>query len=117
VRLIKASREDSLSPESMRLLVKLLSIPLETLSLVILEMPQYPQLMKYMAYGGRKTVALRIVKAVFKSKRKLDNIEIIEQLLSFIDPLLRDDEDGEDDTEPYEFEEEQESVAKMLQLI
>ena len=73
--------------------------------------------MKYMAYNGRKTVALRIVKAVFKAKRMLDNLEIVEQLLSFIDPLMRDDEEGEDDTEPYEFEEEQESVAKMLQLI
>lgn len=101
----------------MRLLVKLLSIPLDTLSLRILEMPQYPMLLKYMAFGSRRTVSLRIVKAVFKSKRKLDNIDLINQLLTFIEPLLRDDENGSDDVEPYEFEEEQESVAKMLHLI
>jgi vacuolar protein sorting-associated protein 35 len=117
VNLIKRSREDKLNPECMRMLVKLLSIPLDTLSLRILEMPQYPMLLKYMAFSSRRTVSLRIVKAVFKSKRKLDNLEIVNQLLSFIEPLLKDDEEGEDEVEAYEFEEEQESVAKMLHLI
>lgn len=117
VNLIKRSREEKLNPECMRILVKLLSIPLDTLSLRILEMPQYPMLLKYMAFGSRRTVSLRIVKAVFKSKRKLDNIDLINQLLSFIEPLLRDDENGENEVEAYEFEEEQESVAKMLHLI
>lgn len=117
VNLIKRSREDKLNPECMRMLVKLLSIPLDTLSLRILEMPQYPMLLKYMAFSSRRTVSLRIVKAVFKSKRKLDNLEIVNQLLSFIEPLLKDDDDGAEEVEAYEFEEEQESVAKMLHLI
>ena len=94
----------------MRLLVKLLSIPLDTLSLRILEMPQYPMLLKYMAFNGRRTVSLRIVKAVFKSKRKLDSMEILHQLLSFIEPLIKDDEESGEDPEVYEFEEEQESI-------
>lgn len=117
VNLIKKSRQEKLSPEAMRLLVKLLSIPLDTLSLRILEMPQYPQLLKYMAYTGRRTVSLRIVKAVFKSKRKLDSMEIINQLLSFVEPLIKDDENAEEEPEAYEFEEEQESVAKLIHLI
>lgn len=74
-------------------------------------------LLKYMAFSSRRTVSLRIVKAVFKAKRKLDSLEIVNQLLSFIEPLLKDDEESEDEVEPYEFEEEQESVAKMLHLI
>jgi vacuolar protein sorting-associated protein 35 len=117
VNLIKRSRQEKLNPESMRLLVKLLSIPLDTLSLRILEMPQYPMLLKYMAYNGRRTVSLRIVKAVFKSKRKIDNIEILNQLLSFIEPLIKDDENNEEESEAYEFVEEQESVAKLIHLI
>ena len=117
VNLIKRSREENLNPECMRILVKLLSVPLDTLSLRILEMPQYPILLKYMAFGSRRTVSLRIVKAVFKAKRKLDNLEIVNQLLSFIEPLLKDDEELKEDVEVYEFEEEQESVAKMLHLI
>jgi len=117
VNLIKKSREEKLNPECMRLLVKLLSIPLDTLSLKILDMPQYPMLLKYMAYTGRRTVSLRIVKAVFKSKRKLDSIDILNQLLSFVEPLIKDDEDNEEETEAYEFAEEQESIAKLLHLI
>lgn len=117
VNLIKRSREENLNPECMRMLVKLLSVPLDTLSLRILEMPQYPILLKYMAFGSRRTVSLRIVKAVFKAKRKLDNLDIVNQLLSFIEPLLKDDEEAKEEVEAYEFEEEQESVAKMLHLI
>ena len=117
VNLIKRSREENLNSECMRMLVKLLSVPLDTLSLRILEMPQYPILLKYMAFGSRRTVSLRIVKAVFKAKRKLDNLDIVNQLLSFIEPLLKDDEESKEDVEAYEFEEEQESVAKMLHLI
>jgi vacuolar protein sorting-associated protein 35 len=101
----------------MRLLVKLLSVPLETLSLRILEMPQYPMLLKYMAFNGRRTVSLRIVKAVFKSKRRLDNMEILTQLLAFVEPLLKDDEESEEEPEAYEFQEEQESVSKLIHLI
>lgn len=101
----------------MRLLVKILSIPLDTLFLRILEMPQYPCLLKYMAYNGRRTVSLRILKAVFKSKRRLDTLEILNQLLTFVQPLLKDDENNEEQLEAYEFEEEQENVAKMIHLI
>ena len=70
-----------------------------------------------MTFSGRRTVSLRIMKAVFKSKRKIDNLDIVDQLLSFIEPLLKDDESDDDESEAYEFEEEQESVAKLLQLI
>jgi hypothetical protein len=65
-------------------------------------------LLKYMAFKGRRTVSLRIVKAVFKSKRKLENMEILTQLLAFDEPLLKDDEESEEEPEAYEFQEEQE---------
>ena len=62
--LIKSNREEKLTPDAMRLLVKLLTIPLETLSLQVLSMNHYPELMEYMAFSSRKTVALKIVQAV-----------------------------------------------------
>lgn len=58
---------------AMKLLVKLLTIPLETLSLAVLNMNHYPTLMKYMKFSNRRVVALRIVKAVIKDKKPLDN--------------------------------------------
>ena len=48
----------------MKLLVKLLSIPLESLSIAVLNMNHYPTLMKYMKFSNRRVVAIRIVKAV-----------------------------------------------------
>ena len=57
------------------------------------------------------------MKAVFKSKRKLDNLDILNQLLSFIEPLLKDDEKLDEEPEVYEFEEEQECVSKLIHLV
>jgi riboflavin transporter FmnP len=57
----------------MKLLVKLLSIPLESLSMAVLNMSHYPTLMKYMKYGNRRTVAIRIVKSVIKEQTYLAN--------------------------------------------
>jgi vacuolar protein sorting-associated protein 35 len=100
---------------SMKLLVKLLSIPLESLSMAVLSMNHYPTLMKYMKFGNRRTVALRIVKAVIGDKKYLTQLKVIEQLIDFIMPLLQDDKDSEAE-EPYEFEEGQEAVAKLIHL-
>ena len=113
--LIKSNREEKLTPEAMRLLVKLLTIPLETLSLQVLKMGHYPELMGYMAFSSRKTVALRIVQAVLKQRKLLDSVEVTDQLIGFIKPLLEPDED--EDQQPYELAEEQESIAKLLHLI
>jgi hypothetical protein len=76
----------------MTLLVKLLSIPLDTLSIAVLRMHHYPTLMNYMKFANKRTVALRICKAVIKDKSKLQTSKTVEQLLDFIKPLLGDDE-------------------------
>ena len=51
----------TLDHDSLKHLVKLLSIPLETLSLAIFSMSNYPPLMAYLQPNMRKTVAKRIV--------------------------------------------------------
>ena len=60
----------------MKLLVKLLSIPLESLSIAVLSMNHYPTLMKYMRYANRRVVALRIVKAVINDRRPLNSQKV-----------------------------------------
>jgi hypothetical protein len=79
----------------MKLLVKLLSIPLESLSIAVLNMNHYPTLMKYMRFSNRRTVALRIVKAVLHDRTHLSSMKTVDQLLDFILPLLTDDKDSE----------------------
>jgi len=55
----------------MKLLVKLLSIPLESLFIAVLDMNHYPTLMQYMRFANKRTVAIRIVKAVINDKNPL----------------------------------------------
>jgi hypothetical protein len=100
----------------MKLLVKLLSVPLESLFIAVLDMNHYPTLMKYMRFANRRTVALRIVKAVINDKNPLSSPKTVDQLIDFVMPLLQDDKDSATE-EPYEFEEGQEAVAKLVHLV
>ncbi len=112
-------RSSTLGPNdqaAMKLLVKLLTIPLETLSIAVLGLNHYPTLMKYMKFSNRRVVALKIVKAVLKDRKPLSSSNTVDQLIEFVTPLLQDDEDGSNE-EPYEFEEGQEAVARLLHLI
>jgi len=113
--LIKSNpnREEKLNKEAMRELVKILTIPLDTFALKVLKMGNFPTLMQYMAFEARRTVSLKIVNAVIKSRKPIDTEELIDQLSSFIMPLIQGT-DGEEEIAAYEFEEEQEGVSKLL---
>lgn len=107
-QILRATTVHNCDANSMKLLVKLLSVPLDSLSIAVLSLDNFPALMKYMKFPNRRTVALRIVKAVLKDKTRLCKTQMVEQLIDFIMPLLQDDKDlksGEGKEEPYEFEE------------
>ena len=91
-------------------------MPLETMSLTILQMNEYPNLMKYLPFSKRRLVASKICQAVVNLKNTLSNIPLTEQLIKFINPLLVTEKDYVE-VEPFEFEEEQLSVAKLVHLI
>ena len=55
----------------MKLLVKLLTTPLESHSIAVLSMNHYPSLMQYMKFQNKRVVALKIVKAVLKDNQYL----------------------------------------------
>ena len=105
-----------LDPESLKNIVQLLTVPLETLSLAILSMRHYPLLMAYLPFVFRKQVAYRVIQAVVATKTPLDNVESCERLLDYIKPLLVDSADSQSGQD-YEFEDEQQAVAKMVHLI
>ena len=70
-----------------------------------------------MEYKARKQVGLKIVQAVIKQKKMLDNETVIDQLIEFIKPLIEEDKTQDENIEAYEFAEEQESVSKLLNLV
>lgn len=87
-QILKATTVHNCDANSMKLLVKLLSIPLDSLSIAVLSLDNFPALMKYMKFANRRTVALRIVKAVLKDRTILSQSQLVEQLIDFIMPLL-----------------------------
>lgn len=112
----KSTSENRIHPESLKSIVKLLSFPLETLSFSILTMNYYPKLMAHLPFSSRKQVAFKIVQSVVVSKKSLDTLETASQLLEFVSPLLFDTKDSEGE-DAYEFEDEQNTMAKLPHLV
>lgn len=97
-------------------IVKFLTMPLETMSLTILQMNEYPNLMKYLPFSKRRLVAGKICQAVVNLRNILSDVALTEQLIKFINPLLVTEKDYVE-VESFEFEEEQISVSKLVHLI
>jgi vacuolar protein sorting-associated protein 35 len=68
----------------------LLSAPLSTLALRVLEIPSYVKLMSYLPWGNWKEVASTLLKSVISSSSPLSEVVQVEQLFKTITPLLRD---------------------------
>ncbi|KAJ1402812.1 vacuolar protein sorting-associated protein 35-like protein [Ochromonadaceae sp. CCMP2298] len=68
----------------------LLSSPLSTLALRVLEIPSYVKLMSYLPWGNWKEVAATLLRAVISNNTPLPEVEQVEQLFKTITPLLRD---------------------------
>lgn len=112
--------------ESVQHIVDLLSLPLETLSLRILELKNFAPLMSYLALQPKKRVALAIVAAVVKTQTVLDDVKNADTLFKYLSPLIHDQvsADGKSssrdtipDEERFEFDQEQTQVAQLFQLI
>lgn len=72
-------------------LEKLLSIPLDTLALKVLELEQYSRLIGFLPWANRREVAMTMLKAVENAGSIPKNVKDIEQLFSVIEPLVRDE--------------------------
>jgi hypothetical protein len=76
--ILKSAKIAQNDKNSMNLLVKLLSIPLETLSVQVLMMHNFPTIMNYMKFTNKRTVALKICKAVIKEGGHLSNFDTVD---------------------------------------
>jgi len=117
-KIIQIQPAKNLTIEVLKNIVKLLTIPLETLSLAVLNMSHFPILMQYLNPSLKKQVAKLILAALINSHTKLENADIVQKLLVFISPLVEGipgEEDFKDDL--YEFEEVQTNVARIVHLV
>ena len=117
VNLISRNRNEKITPEGIKLIGKVLSTALES-PLSLYEMPNFPELMKYLDFSSRTTLSLRIIDSLVLgvSGVKLDNGEKMSVLIDFVRPLLEDSPDaGEFDK--FQFEYEQSAVCKILFIV
>ena len=114
--LIQKDSQTPLDAESLNCIVKLLSFPLDSLGLAVLGMKNFPKLMSYLQFTSRKKVALSIVKSVVSLKTILDSTSVVKTLLEYINSLLTDLTDTVE-SDPFEFEEEQEYTARLVHLV
>lgn len=114
--LVEKTKSKGLDQESLKQIVKLLSFPLETISLAILNMNHYPKLMSHLEFSSRKQVAYKIVQAVVMNHKPLNSIELVSQLFEFIAPLLTDSKESIE-FDQFEFEDEMQNVAKLVHLV
>ena len=108
------SYSKKLGQEGINLLRNLLTVPLES-KLSLFDIKQYPELMIYLDFNSRTTLAIRIIESL-SNKEKLDSTEKVNILLDFIRPLLEDSADTIE-VDASQFEYEQNVVAKILFVI
>lgn len=72
-------------------LEKLLSIPLDTLGLRVLELDKYSQLLAFLPWSNRKGVAVKMLAAIESLGSAPSSVQEIEQLFGVIEPILRDE--------------------------
>lgn len=76
-------------------------------------MKEYPTLMKYLKFKRRREVAKQITKAVSRGSIDLSDVNVVQQLIVFIRPVLVKEPDYEDISELM-FKEEQSIVGKCI---
>eukprot|EP01097_Dermamoeba_algensis_P001039 TRINITY_DN1396_c0_g1_i2.p1 TRINITY_DN1396_c0_g1~~TRINITY_DN1396_c0_g1_i2.p1 ORF type:complete len:741 (-),score=198.77 TRINITY_DN1396_c0_g1_i2:515-2737(-) len=117
----QTSDTDMTKPNTVKLILKLLSLPLECFKniITVLKLENYPQILNYLSYANRKKMGLEILKNVTENHTKLTDSEQINQFVELVAPLIKDDpkQPDADSIDKDEFEEEQSQVAKIVHLI
>ncbi|KFH06859.1 putative vacuolar sorting protein 35 [Toxoplasma gondii MAS] len=117
----RTGEQSRLSPAGVEAVVELLSSPLRTLSLSVLEIEHFPCLMGYLDFDTRKQVAVSMVSAVLGSNVALDQPSALSRFLEFISPLVLDAPDTPLDEDEggasSAFSAEQQSVSKLVHLL
>jgi len=80
-----------LDEASVNELEKLLSIPLDSLALKVLELDHYSELLTFLPWDNRRDVAMTLVRAVDTSGGTPRDVKQIEELFTIIAPVIRDE--------------------------
>ncbi|KAK4416868.1 Vacuolar protein sorting-associated protein 35A [Sesamum alatum] len=101
-------------------IVALLSAPLEKYKDIdtALKLSNYPRVMEYLNARTNKEMANVIIQNIMKNKTCISTAEKVDALFELIKGLIRDlDEDLHDELDEEDFKEEQNSVARLIQML
>ncbi|XP_019177439.1 PREDICTED: vacuolar protein sorting-associated protein 35A-like [Ipomoea nil] len=101
-------------------IVALLSAPLEKYKDIdtALKLSNYPRVMEYLDDATNKEMANIIVQNIMKNKTSISTAEKVEALFGLMKGLIRDlDETLNDELDEEDFQEEQNSVARLIQML
>jgi len=126
---LSATQTPELDENSIIEIEELLSIPLSSLALQVLDLKQYAELLTYLPYENRRQVATILLRSTLHSNGKLDTVDKLDKLLSSITPLIKDEEkDGDvgapasdagagDPAADADFVDEQTLVARVVHMM
>ncbi|KAJ8549195.1 hypothetical protein K7X08_032902 [Anisodus acutangulus] len=101
-------------------IVALLSAPLEKYKDIdtALKLSNYPHVMEYLDDATSKVMANVLVQTILKNKTYISTAENVEALFELMKGLIRDlDENLDDELDEEDFMEEQNSVARLIQML
>ena len=95
-------------------LENLLSLPLQTMGLNVLDLDQYSELLSILPFLQRKRVGIELLSVLYSSGGKMTEMREIEQLFAILDPLIRSESKNDESLDALR---EKESIAKLIHLL
>ncbi len=81
----------ALDAEGVEVVERLLTLPLASLALKVLELPHYGTLLEFLPWRNRKQVGVTLVRAIYSTRSTLSDMESIEKLFQIIVPVIKDE--------------------------
>ncbi len=91
-RLQHILQQAPLDAECVEVIERLLTLPLASLALKVLELQHFAPLLEFLPWRNRKAVAVTLVRAVLDTRSTLTDIASIQKLLPMIVPMIRPEE-------------------------
>lgn len=81
----------ALDAEGVEVVERLLTLPLSSLALRVLELPHFATLLEFLPWGNRRQVGVTLLKAIYFSRSTLGDLESVEKLLNIVVPVIKDE--------------------------
>lgn len=116
----KIAGKGKLEAKATKQIVALLSAPLEKYNDIdtALKLSNYPLVMEYLDDRTNKVMSNVIIQSIMKNKTHISTADKVGALFELIKGLIKDlDADNDDEMDEDDFKEEQNSVARLIQML